>query len=493
MKHPILASRWCRCGWLLCLSAWLLFFAGRPAWAQTESRLAGIANTAGNVLYHPYIPNNTNGEQTIVEVLNLAAIPVEFLAHFYDATGKLAKTLDGELAPAQLLPIDVAALSGLADEDHTLTISATGPIATLVRVATPVRTGSTVGGIGLYQGVAHGCGDGAFGPFYGDDPASQLALTNPGAQAADVHLSFYYPSGSLAITSTVEITPQGMALIALPATLPDVFVGLVTARSNQPVVGLLVQRRARDGIEFLPGQTAYTLAAQGASQPAMHYPVPRLLYDSDLGGGVRSTAIFIGASAPGTTTVAIDSFFTSGAPLGSMPPHQLADKQNGFYLPPAWMGGLQSGLVGASQPLYMVEQTEYQAPSPYATAGYGQAGPASCANWLRIPYLAVQEKRYSILYIQNVDRDVAPVTVTYRDRTGLAVAATDYEIEAKGVHAFDLRTVGELPAGFEGSAEIFTRTRLLCTQVDEYGVGQWVNPPSGGRQHQLYLPAIQTP
>lgn len=493
MKQLLYARIWYRCGWAVGLAVGLFLLVDRPAWAQTERLPAYPANTAGNVLYHPYIPNDADGEQTVVEVLNLAATVVEFSASFYDATGAQVQTLDDELAPAQLLPIDVAALPNLPAGDHTLTISATGPIATLVRVATPVRAGSTVGGVGLYQGMAQGCGDAAFGPFYGDDPASQLALANPGSQVADVGLSFYYPSGSLAITTTVEITPQGMALIPLPAQLPDIFVGMVTLRSNWPVVGLLVQRRARDGIEFIPGQPAYTLAAQESGQPAIHYPVPRFLYYSDLGGGTRSTLLFIGASAPPTTTLAIDSFFASGALLDSMLPYQLTGKQSGFFLPPVWMGRLQSVLVRASQPLYVVEQTDYQGSSPYATAGYGQADPASCANWLRLPYVAAQERRYSIIYVQNVDTDVAPVAVTYRDRAGLTVAATTYEIEANGVHAFDLRTVVDLPAGFEGSAEIFTPTRLLCTQVDEYGVGQRVNGQGEPLQPSLFLPAIFTP
>lgn len=493
MKHLLSGCLWNRYAWALYLGAWLALLTNSPAGAQAEQLAVQPVGTAGNLLYHPYIPNEPDGEQTIVEVLNLTSAAVVFSATFYDAGGSPVETLGGELAPDQLLPIAVAGLPGLADGHHSLTITATGSIATLVRVETPVRAGSTVGGTGLYQGMAHGCGDAAFGPFYGGDRASQLALANPGPQTADVRLSFFSPSGSLAITTTVEIAPQGMVLISPPDELPATFVGLVTMRTNWPVVGLLVQRHTRDGIEFVPGQVAYTLAALQGSQPALHYPVSRFLAAADLGGGTRSTSIFVGATGSGMTEVQIDSFTASGTLLGSIQPHQLASKQNRSYLATVWAGALHSVRVSGSQPLYVVEQTDFQQASPYASATYGQADAASCANWLRIPYVAAQESRYSILYVHNVDLDAAPVAITYRDRAGRPMATTHYEIEAGGVHAFDLRTAPDLPAGFEGSAEILTPVRLLCTVIDEYGVGYWESTLVESLQQHLHLPTIFIP
>jgi hypothetical protein len=484
---------WNRCAWALCLGLWFCLLANSPTWAQTERSAVQPAGTAGNLLYHPYLPNDPEGERTIVEVLNLTSAAVVFTATFYDAGGSQVEVLDGELAPDELLPIDVARLPGVADGDHSLIITATASIATLVRVKTPLRAGATVGGAGLYQGMAHGCGDAAFGPFYGGDHASQLALANPGVQGVDVQLSFFASSGSLVLTTTVAIAPQGMTLVSPADELPANFVGLATMRTNWPVVGLLVQRHTRDGIEFVPGQVAYTLAAQQSSPPALHYPAPRLLAAADLGGGARSTTLFVGATGAGVTEVQLDSFTASGTPLGSIQPHQLASRQSRFYQATAWAGALQSARVSGSQPLYVVEQTDFQQASPYASATYGQADPASCANWLRIPYVAAQESRYSIFYVHNVDLDAAPVAITYRDRAGVAVATTHYELEAGGVHAFDLRLVAELPTGFEGSAEILTPVRLLCTLIDEYGVGYWENTLVGNLQQQLHLPAVFTP
>jgi hypothetical protein len=483
---------------LLSSVGWLAFYAvaigtlflAKPLVAQTGGPDGVTGGASERVLYHPYLPKHAAGQQSSVEIFNFGLQTSDFIAQFYDSVGMPVKTVSGTLTPAELYQIDLAALPDLADGTYALTLDGSGPLYSVVRVLTPKRSNSTVGGLALYLGLAEPRMDLAFAPVYGSSQGSQLVLMNRTTSAATVQLDYFDYSSHLIITSTVDLDPLGTIQLPPPAKLPAPFSGLVTARSNRSLVGLLVQQQSDDGLEIIPAQQSYTLAVRTAATANLRYPLPRLLHDLDLGGGPRNSTALVAFAGEGQAQGNVTLFTTGGWPVAPETDFTLASKTTRQVPLDNSPEPFVSAVVTGDQPLYVVEQTEYTAPSPYATAGYGIADAASCTNRLPLPLVVRQPARYSVIYVQNIDLDTADITITYRDRKGVVQAIRQYAVPGGGTQQYDLRQVAGLPDDFVGSAEVFTPYRLLCAYVDEFMVGQPAENSAVTLETRLFLPAV---
>jgi hypothetical protein len=461
--------------------------------AQADPDPASAAAVTGRLLYHPYLPHYSDGRQATVDILNVGLQAVQLSVHIYHPNGAFAKTITTTLASLELFTVDLAAQTDLPDDDYTMILEADGPLTSLVEVQTPQRADSTVGGLGLYQGIAQPCIELVFGPFYGHPKASQLVLMSRTVATATVNLSFFDQGPNAVVTTTLNLAPLGSVQISAPAGLPTDFAGIVLARATRPLTGVLIQQRTGDGIALTPGAKACSLAVRNATQTTLRHPIPRLAQSANFGGGPRVTTLFAAYAGEGMLTGGIERFSPSGEPLVPVILFSLTAKAHQQIMPPDGIDPLVTALISTDHPLVLTEQTDFRNPSPYSIGTYAQVDLDGCANRLLLPAVKRQPDRYSVLYVQNIDLDSAGVSLTFRDRTAHPLTSVEYEITPNGMHAFDLRQVSGLPQDFVGSVELFTPHRLLCAQVDEFLVGQPATNPNVNPQTPVYLPAIFTP
>jgi hypothetical protein len=316
---------------------------------------------------------------------------------------------------------------------------------------------------------------------------------NRANESATVRLAYYDQSPTLVVTATLELAPLSTVHLPPPATLPTSFVGLITARSNRSLIGLLVQRHVGDGIDVVPAQEGYTLGVSAAEAATLHYALPRILRDVDLGGGPRLTKVFAAYAGDEVAQGDFTLYTTGGWTIGSAAAFSMASKESWQYIATEPTNPTTAGVINTDRPLVVIEETDYIAASPYATATYSDVGPLSCANRLPLPVVRRQQNRYSIIYVQNRGLDTADITITYRDRNGVTQALVNAEIPGTGTQLYDLRQTANLPADFVGSAELYTPDMTLCAQVDEYLVGQPTGVEAGGTEATILLPSIFAP
>jgi uncharacterized repeat protein (TIGR01451 family) len=426
------------------------------------------APVAAYLLYHPVFLHNHYNYQSALYVQNAGAVPATVQLTFYSTTASPID-LSATVQPGATLSYAPGQVAGLPHGLYWLLIASDQPLASVVEVYR--ATGDR---LAAYRGITDPTGASAAGlsvpvyrsvftPFF---DTGGLTLWNIAAQDAPVTIDFYRADGSLAKSLPVVIPANRTYAASNPGIQipPGSYTAVVSAAV--PVVGLLSIATAGQPpalFELQPPVTA----------PGVTASLPRALKQVDEGGGSRTTQLFLTNAGSAGGPFDVTFLHANGSPvyvraLAGLPPFGTA------VLDLATFDGLPNGIYGVRatgvQPLALSELTTYTTPpADHFVATYGERLTLAGQSLARrattseaIPYsqslprLARTAEAYTVFSVQNPSAQTAAVVIEYHDLAGVLVAYQDLMLAAGGGQRYDLRQVAALPAGFVGSAAIFS-------------------------------------